>query len=972
MTKKTRSISLILAIILICSALFSSCGSGNEKTTTSSRSPEQTESAAKTEVKTEAKTEAPTYIETDTIIETEPPTPTETEPPAETETSTPTISHLDAPIVSVNDEGLASWEPVEGAAYYYVHFLDENGEFNNGYFQQVETEFLMIHNSFICVQAVTEDLNIQSEMSNTVHFFHPAYRVLETPSVTVDENGLVTWTAIDGAYAYRVEYYNTDGEYIVNQAEITETSVQLKHSEKIVVTALNNVGLNSNPSEMVGYSIEGSFEFDLIAELAKVKNEAQVVDGVTIYTVTLPNGKSARFGAENAEINADGQLVFSKGGKVYSLDSLGYIANISEPQYTPGTFKKIGYNFAQTESVEKYEDLDFLNGWGNRYDPTALAYRASFLSFELFSGDSATASTLMVYCVPGTPVGVGKIELDENNFPTYYVGTPTNYDKLEWRPEDRVYDFYINLIPDAPAFKDDNYPKDYKINGTYHYEVGDLKDKNGNSVPFGTPLEEGFTLEITIGTYTADVPLLIAKAPDDKAENAYEKNPALNIDAVGEINVIVIPLGWSDLPERSCDKSLEAIRNSLGRVIDENGNVTVHSFGTAGEFSLSEYYDISSYGKLNITSFVTDWYETGLNFADVRNTPPSTDMYTEITAWLNENYDLDPAKYDRDGNGVYDAVIFVNSGDLEGYSSYTRLSFSGAYCGYNTIYEGPEDKSKPFIYQIISMNLGGLHENDLISSGIPNTNTLIHEFGHYLGLVDYYNAVWGTYVSPLGGFDMHDRNFGDLNPYSKYSLGWITPELVTEESFGTSSSLTFKIGSFTKTGDCIVIPARGYDANGTPFDEYIMIELFTDEGLNEYDAAEDCLTDFAGIRILHVDARQVEGEELIRNEKITVSKDFLTNNCTSINEDFGFYLIEMIQAGGKNTLAGDPYDYTNVGKASRDDFFSAGDIFSLEEYSEFFYNGLMDNSMEFGYEITIDSIEQIDGNYTATVTITKK
>ena len=57
----------------------------------------------------------------------------------------------------------------------------------------------------------------------------------------------------------------------------------------------------------------------------------------------------------------------------------------------------------------------------------------------------------------------------------------------------------------------------------------------------------------------------------------------------------------------------------------------------------------------------------------------------------------------------------------------------------------------------------------------------------------------------------------------------------------------------------------------------------------------------------------------------------------------------------------------------KDDLFYAGDTFAVEDYAEFFYNGRMDNGLEFGYTVEIVSINNdANGIPTATVRVTRK
>lgn len=60
--------------------------------------------------------------------------------------------------------------------------------------------------------------------------------------------------------------------------------------------------------------------------------------------------------------------------------------------------------------------------------------------------------------------------------------------------------------------------------------------------------------------------------------------------------------------------------------------------------------------------------------------------------------------------------------------------------------------------------------------------------------------------------------------------------------------------------------------------------------------------------------------------------------------------------------SGESVELTLTSSALTDDLFYAGDTFTVEDYDEFFYEGLMDDGERFGYTISIVSIgEKEDG-----------
>ena len=220
---------------------------------------------------------------------------------------------------------------------------------------------------------------------------------------------------------------------------------------------------------------------------------------------------------------------------------------------------------------------------------------------------------------------------------------------------------------------------------------------------------------------------------------------------------------------------------------------------------------------------------------------------------------------------------------------------------------------------------------------------------------------------------MQSGNSGDWNAYSKYSVGWITPEVILPDSLESGESVEVTIGALATTGEAIVIPGADSDYNGTPFCEYIIIDLFTDLGVNAVDAAANGLGSALGIRISHVngtmEARDVDIDGLVpEGETEETLYPIGTINKTNSYNEKGSYLLEVIQRGGDNTFT----DLANLRtQLSKDDLFLAGDVFKVEEYTEFFHNGLMDDRTEFGY--TIEIVEITEGEEpTATIRITRQ
>ena len=217
---------------------------------------------------------------------------------------------------------------------------------------------------------------------------------------------------------------------------------------------------------------------------------------------------------------------------------------------------------------------------------------------------------------------------------------------------------------------------------------------------------------------------------------------------------------------------------------------------------------------------------------------------------------------------------------------------------------------------------------------------------------------------------MQSGSYGDWNAYSKLAVGWMDPQIV--EGLASGEFVEYTIGSSALTDDVIIIPAAGSEYDG-PFSEYVMIDLFTDDGVNEYDADAMGLANAAGVRISHVNANMEKRTNTIdsvvnpgESAEYTIGTIHIPN---SYNES-GHYNIEVIQAGGDNTFT----DLANLNpQLTKEDLFYAGATFTVDDYDEFFNDGLMDDGSAFGYTVEVVSIgTDASGVHTATIRITAK
>lgn len=435
----------------------------------------------------------------------------------------------------------------------------------------------------------------------------------------------------------------------------------------------------------------------------------------------------------------------------------------------------------------------------------------------------------------------------------------------------------------------------------------------------------------------------------ERENEGYEILPS-----IGEQKVLVIPVFFEDYVIASC---IEDTDNALDHI---NTAFFGQSTETGWE-SVKSYYYESSYGKLDITGQVTSWFSINKKLLEVASmtsyNDPSIYVLREAVKWAKEKYPGIEKEYDVDNDGYIDAVALVyaneyydGTGNQEYDKKYTDEEIEAieyllwAYTYWD--YEEAPNLESPVAncYMWLSYDFlwdGEYTKTDLIGGGIQktknvvDTHTYVHEFGHVLGLDDYYSYD-AFDDEPLGRLDMMDNNIGDHNAYSKYLLNWIDPILVEKEGTYTIFGLT------TSSKNALLIPADLNNFSYSPFSEYLLIELYTPDGLNRFDSlhryqGEESSIPYhftkAGIKILHVDSRLVVADEESQTYYYTsVFNDTLThpskvqfigaNNTSSYSINPDHKLVSLISSDKGRNAFNSNYYATNRDLFIKDDFMS--------------------------------------------------
>ena len=343
----------------------------------------------------------------------------------------------------------------------------------------------------------------------------------------------------------------------------------------------------------------------------------------------------------------------------------------------------------------------------------------------------------------------------------------------------------------------------------------------------------------------------------------------------GDVKVLVIPVEFSDVTASSKGYDL----NKINLAFNGTGNDTDYR-------SVSEYYFASSNGKLNLDFYVhNSWFKPAnpsTYYASQVEYYEGYELFIgdqlvmdEALAELSKTLDL--SEFDSDNNGCIDAVVLITTLEID-----PSNEFNWAYRYWNFYIDENENY---YEYDNVSANdylwasyrfLYETENQEYTNEDGMNTYTFIHEFGHVLGLEDYYDYSEAN-NHPLEDKDVMDLTTGDQNPFSKFYLGWITnSRLVVADS---SIQLTLK--DFSSTGDTIII-ANNWDPTLGVYQEYYILMYYTHTGLNE----DGLYFDDEGIVMYHVNASL---EKYIWENENGIEEDYyyLYNSNTDSSDEYG-------------------------------------------------------------------------------------
>ena len=372
-----------------------------------------------------------------------------------------------------------------------------------------------------------------------------------------------------------------------------------------------------------------------------------------------------------------------------------------------------------------------------------------------------------------------------------------------------------------------------------------------------------------------------ARRQTRRAHHSFHPSPGI---ASGQKRFLVVLVQFPDRAFETADA-----RAAFSNLMNESAYSSNGSYGSARDY----YYDNSCgvfepdfdvYGPVTVSQEMAYY---GGNDSNGYDKHPEEAVY-EACRLLDAEVDF--SRYDNDNDGQVDLVFMY-------------------YAGYGEADGGDEDTIWPHQWGLsqagVSLALDGKTvdsyacSNELVGTGsrsgrMVGIGTACHEFGHALGLPDFYDTDYDTngIAGGLVEFSLMDagsyNNDGYCPPYlnmmERILLGWFNEDDMLE---------------FPSSGNYTLAPIQENKAYKTPTDqdgEYFIYECRGNEGWDAYLTAH-------GLLVYHVDksARKVRTQDYGQVPASELWSDWTATNC--INENGNHPCFYVVAAVDQENLA---------------------------------------------------------------------
>ncbi|MDY6367906.1 MAG: hypothetical protein SPL13_05285 [Clostridia bacterium] len=528
--------------------------------------------------------------------------------------------------------------------------------------------------------------------------------------------------------------------------------------------------------------------------------------------------------------------------------------------------------------------------------------------------------------------------------------------------------------------------------GDGYTETVSTADLDVRSGKFDSSREGTYDIEVrytfdgvtAVAHYNVSVQATITYSPkyldytysDLKKSNRYANLQTGYCPSSGDINYLLIPVYFTDSNQWVSETQKNSVKETVSKAFFGESN-------SNGWNSVKSFYETESMGKLSITGKVSDWYDAdyATSYYGTSSDRVNNLAIDAVNWYFTQNPTEDRTDYDSDGNGILDAVALIYA-----CPNYTDNSISDEYKNFwaMVVRGGMQTQTATARNPGINFYLWASYTEAFtdLSNSTADSHTYIHETGHLFGLEDYYD--YGDRYWATGGFITMELNTGSQDPFSCLALGW-AQAIVPEES------CTIELKDFQTDRKVIVLSnnPRGFNS---PFDEYIIIELYSPYGLNKFDTANSWQGFYStgaskvGVRIWHVDARLTTYDTLTGGYTTTLGTDPTVRNTETaftntwdvegrispLGTSYQDYSLLFGIRNGSPLLTYKPMEANS--KLNNSALFYQGANFSVSGFNykkQFVNNGKMNDGSSFMWTVSVGSITGSESSgYTAVINLT--
>jgi len=291
-----------------------------------------------------------------------------------------------------------------------------------------------------------------------------------------------------------------------------------------------------------------------------------------------------------------------------------------------------------------------------------------------------------------------------------------------------------------------------------------------------------------------------------------------------------------------------------------------------GEGGLADYFNTQSYGVLTISGdVIPTWYTLAEDMGYYGDNYEANVEDMIVGAIGAADADIDFSDYDTDGDGIIDGFFVVHAGEPDENGGGNNEEI---WSHYYSITPETADGVKIIDYETVS-------EDSPI--GI-----VAHEFGHYLGLPDFYDTVVddgsskGTGEWSIMGYGGYLADPGSFDPWSKDYLNWLDEESLVEVT---------DAGYYDVSQDNSVYGTKYYLLRLSEQEYYLVENRRVQKLMNGGEAG--------GVLIWHIDEAVLEQSGSWNGCKGT------RWDCNTVNGDADNKLVDLVEAGDQNLDQGD-------------------------------------------------------------------